>query len=190
MDLYLMDLLLKGAISTGKILDVGFGTGRNLIHFLQRNPFAVYGIDTDQSCVSLMQMMITGFRDQDPTRFQLSSVTEMTYPEKYFQTVLCAQVFHFLNDAEKVNAWERIYKVLVPGGLLYLSANSMVNFENRSEPRPDQKHTFPDGTSGYFLSEKRLTQMVTDPRFEKVEPVRNIQYDDQHAETIMVLRKK
>lgn len=190
MDLFLLDLLLKASIQPGKILEIGFGTGRNLIHFLQRDEFEVYGTETDQSLISLIQLMISGFKNQDPNRFQLASATKQPFGKEFFQTVICARVFHFLNDQEKIEAWEEIHNVLSPGGVLYLTANSMINFENRSEPAGEGKHTFPDGTIGYFLTEDQLDRMIEDPRFEKQEPVRNLQYDDQHAETILVFRKK
>ncbi|MDW3196962.1 MAG: class I SAM-dependent methyltransferase [Cytophagales bacterium] len=190
MDLFLLDLLLKGRIEAGKILDIGFGTGRNLIHFLQRPEFEVHGIESDQSCVSLMQMMVASFENQHPDRFLPRSTTQLPYPEKFFETVICARVFHFLNDQEKWTAWEAISKVLVPGGVLYLTSNSLVNFETRSVATKDGKHTFPDETTGYFLSSTQLDRMVKDPKFEQIEPVRHIQYDNRHAETILVLQKK
>lgn len=189
-DLFLLDLLLKESIEPGNLLDIGFGTGRNLIHFLQREDFEVYGIEKDQSCISLIQLMLAGFHNRHSERFLLATATEIPFEKEFFQTVVCARLFHFLDDEEKSGAWEKIYEVLVPGGLLYLTTNSIINFEKRAKPENEHQYTFPDGTKGYFLTENQLDRMVNDPRFEKVEPVRNLQYDDQHAETILVLRKK
>lgn len=190
MDLFLLDLLLKGYIESGKLLDIGFGTGRNLIHFLQRVEFDVYGIESDQSCLRLVQMMAEGFDNQQADRFLFSAAAEMNFPEQFFQTVICARVFHFLNDQEKWKTWEAIYKVLAPGGVLYLTSNSMVNFETQSVAAADGKYTFPDETTGYFLTSAEIQRISTDERFEKIEPVRHIQYDNRHAETILALRKK
>lgn len=190
MDLFLLDLLLKESIEHGKILDIGFGTGRNLLHFLQQESFEVYGIETDPSCMSLIKLMISGFKHQDVARFHLSSVTTIPFPPNFFKTVVCARVFHFLNDQEKFEAWDAIVNVLAPGGLLYLTMNSMVNFEKQTTTNDVGVHSFPDGTSGYFLTQTQLDRMVYDTRYEKIEPVRSLQYDDQHAETIIVLRKK
>ncbi len=190
MDLFLLDQILKGQVVPGRILDVGFGTGRNLIHFLQRDNFEVYGIETDPSCISLVQLMLRGLKGQQVDRFQLSSVCDLSFSQGYFQTVICSRVFHFLDDKGKNQAWENLFQVLKPEGLLYLTVNSTVNFEDRTRQGKDEQHIFPDGTKGYFLTRTRLDFMINDPRFEKVEPVRNIQYDDNHAETTMVLRKK
>lgn len=190
MDIFLLDLVLKGEIKSGKILDVGFGTGRNLIHFLQRKEFEVYGIETDESCLHLVRLMVSAFENQDAKRFHSSKASELTFDADSFQTIICARVFHFLNDQEKREAWKKITDVLAPGGVLYMTANSMVNFEEQSKPIAEGKHVFPDETTGYFLSRAQLDWMLLDPLFEKIEPVRNLQYDDEHAETILVLRKK
>lgn len=190
MDLFLMDLLLKGHIDPGNLLDIGFGTGRNLIHFLQRPDFVVHGIESDASSLRLVQLMASSFENQQPENFLLSSAHERIFPEMYFQTVICARVFHFLNDQEKWLTWEEIIRLLKPGGVLYLTANSSVNFENQTEAALDGKQAFPDETSGYFLTRTQVDRMILDTRVEKFEPVRNVQYDDQHAETILVLRKK
>lgn len=189
MDLFLMDLLLKGHIESGKLLDVGFGTGRNLIHFLQQENFDVYGVETDKSTISLVQLMLAGFNNQNPDRFIHASVTEMPFESNFFQTVICARVFHFLKADEKQKAWEAIHRVLKPGGLLYLSSNSSVNFETRVHADEKGKSVFPDGTSGYVLSAGELNSFLGDPRFKKIESVRHIQHDDEHAETILSLRK-
>ncbi len=189
-DLFLLDLLLKETIVPGRLLDIGFGTGRNMIHFLQREEFEVYGIETDRSCISLVQMMVPSFSNQEASRFLFAPANHIPFEKNFFQTVVCARVFHFLNDQEKLEAWEAIHDILVPGGLLYLTTNSTINFEKRSKPGKENQRTFPDGTTGHFLAENQLHRMIGDLRFEKIEPVRNVQYDDQHAETILVLRKK
>ena len=190
MDLYLLDLVLKDRIEPGRLLDAGFGSGRNLIHFLQREEFEVYGAETDSSSVTLIRHMMPGFSNQNPNNFQHASLTKLPFENHFFQTVICARVFHFLDHQEKQLAWEAIHDVLLPNGLLYLSTNSMVNFEERTTPGQVGQHVFPDETQGYFLTRVQLDEMINDARYEQIEPVRNIQYDDQHAETILVFRKK
>jgi len=51
-DIYLFDQLLKGRFNTCKtILDVGCGSGRNLIYFL-RQSVDVYGIDSSPDAIA------------------------------------------------------------------------------------------------------------------------------------------
>ena len=47
-DIYLIDLILKGKLDNVKtVLDVGCGSGRNLVYFLQ-NSFDVFAVDPDE----------------------------------------------------------------------------------------------------------------------------------------------
>ena len=188
MDLYLLDQLLKEHISSGQILDIGFGNGRNLIHFIQAN-YETFGIDTDQGSVSLMQLIARNLGHKHEEHFQLGSATNLSFEKDSFDAVLCCRVFHFLDSDEKRQAWEEIHNVLKPKALLYLTVNSTINFEDRLTTNSDGESIFPDGTSGHFLDQKMLTLFESDQRFTKIEPIRNIQYDDSHAETILVFRK-
>ena len=60
MDLFLIDQVLKGRLNNSmNVLDVGFGLGRNLVHFIQEG-YDVYGIDKDKSAVDFFKASLSG----------------------------------------------------------------------------------------------------------------------------------
>ena len=59
-DMDLLDMILKGHFEDqNKILEIGCGGGRNLIHFLQ-TAFDLYAIDTDPSAVEMARFIYRG----------------------------------------------------------------------------------------------------------------------------------
>ena len=60
-DIYLFDQLLKGRISPGmRILDAGFGSGRNIAYFL-REGYEVCGVDSDAEAVESVRSLARMF---------------------------------------------------------------------------------------------------------------------------------
>lgn len=189
LDIYLLDQVLKGNIQKGRLLDIGFGEGRNLIHFFQAG-YEVFGIELDKSCLALIQLFAKNLDYPYPDRFRQASATGIPFDSESFDTIVCCRLFHFLSPREKEEAWNEIHRLLVKDGLVYFSCNSVLNFEEKVKTSALGKPTFPDGSTGNFLTDEELTMMIADGRFQQIEPVRHIQYDNQHAETILVLRKK
>ena len=78
-DIYLLDLLLKGFIhGNQEILDAGCGTGRNIKYFLSQN-MHVTGVDSDAQC-------IVELKNQYPekaSRFIHSSIEEFENGKNY-----------------------------------------------------------------------------------------------------------
>lgn len=188
LDLFLLDQLLKGNIRSGKVLELGFGDGRNLLHFLQAG-YEVHGVDLDPSSIALMKAFAKNLKQGCPENFIKTSATDLPYDDAFFDTVICCRLFHFLSDQDKKIAWHQIHRVLRPNGICYFTANSTINFEHSIVGHEEGQHSFPDGTQGYMLNQKHLSAFLTDSGFKQIEPTRHIQYDDQHAETILVLQK-
>ena len=61
-DIYLFDQLLRGRIGEGmRVLDMGCGAGRNLVHLL-RAGFEVFGVDADPAAIQSVQSLASRAR--------------------------------------------------------------------------------------------------------------------------------
>lgn len=189
-DLELLDLILKGNFSSvKKILDVGCGEGRNLIYFFQRD-FDVYAIDTDQSSVDLVKYMARSF-GKDPQKILQRSIFEDHTDIARMDAIICSRVLHFCeNEKEFLNGWKNIIQILKPGGLLYFSSDSMIGFQDHVSKLSDHKYQFTDGSVRFLLSTELLSKMDVSDSFEYLSPVKTIHYADQHAQSILCLKKK
>ena len=189
-DLELLDLILKGHFaSVKKILDVGCGEGRNLIYFFQRD-FDVYAIDSDPSSVDLVKYMARSF-GKDPQKILQRSIFEAHTDIAGMDAIICSRVLHFCEDEEEfLNAWSNITQILKSGGLLYFSSDSMIGFQNHVTKLSDHKYQFIDGSVRFLLSNELLSKMKVSDSFEYLSPVKTIHYADQHAQTILCLKKK
>ncbi|MBV6639213.1 MAG: class I SAM-dependent methyltransferase [Cyclobacteriaceae bacterium] len=189
-DLELLDLILKGFFSEHqKLLDIGCGEGRNLIYFLQ-NDFDIYAIDIDRSSVDLVRYMVKSF-GKDPTKIIQHDIRDPLSDMSPMDAVICSRVLHFCEDENSfLKAWQNISHLLGPGGLLYLSMDSIIGFSDYVKKLSDRKIQFSDGSVRFPLTEDLLEEMNISDSYEKLTPVKTIHYEDKHAQTILCLRKK
>ena len=189
-DLELLDLILKGQFEgRKKILDVGCGEGRNLIYFFQHD-FDVYAMDSDRSSVELVKYMAKNF-GKDPQRIFQKSITEDVSEIGKMDAVICSRVLHFSENEEAfLCSWRNIEQLLKPGGLLFFSMDTTIGFQNHVTSLSHGKYQFKDGSVRFLLSHELLNKMDVSAVFENIAPVKTIHYDDQHAQTILCLKKR
>ena len=188
-DLELLDLILKGQFEgRKKILDVGCGEGRNLIYFLQHD-FDVYAIDSDRSSVELVRYMAKNF-GKDPQKIHQKTIQDVTEIGK-MDAVICSRVLHFSENEESfLCSWRNIVQLLKPGSLLFFSMDSMIGFQNHVTRQSDSKYQFKDGSVRFLLNDELLEKMDVSATFENISQVKTIHYADQHAQTILCLKKR
>lgn len=104
---------------SGRILDVGCGTGENAIHLASQGSDVV-GIDFTQRAIEIAQVK-TFERDVDVT-FLVGDVLELDYHfrEAEFDAVLDSGLFHTLTDDERPIYVEQVARVLKPGGSYFM----------------------------------------------------------------------
>ncbi len=189
MDLLLMDQLLKGNVEKGPLLDVGFGEGRHLVHFLNRQ-FPVTGVDIDAKNVALLKSIFPQGEMGVGPRLLLADAMDLPWEDETFQTVLCTRVFHSLNTTDQFRtAWHGLCRVLKVGGLLYFTTNTAIGFEDVIVPKDGGKFCYPNGQEELLLTNQLLQELLDDPALEKVEYVRFQRFENIRCEATIVLRK-
>lgn len=102
---------LKYLPKTGKILDVGFGSGRDMIYFKSLG-YDVQGIDTSIEFVKKMKKK--GFN------VRLESACELNYCDEYDGIWACASLLHIKRD-ELEEVIIKCMNALKDNGILYCS---------------------------------------------------------------------
>ncbi len=102
---------------TASVLDVGCGNGRNVI-FLARE-FGMQGIGYDIS-VSAIEQAKAASTDYTIDYTARSIAGPLDVPDNSQTLVLDMMTSHFLNQKERLFLRDEIYRVLVPGGFLFM----------------------------------------------------------------------
>ncbi len=186
-DIFLLDLVLKGKLKQEmKILDAGCGSGRNLFYFLKQG-FDVIGIDSHES-----EVIAANFLSRSLGRGEVCSqaiITEISFENNSFDFIVCSRVLHFAeSQSEFESMLAQLARVLQTNGLLYLSMDSMIGMESKVMKMDNEKFQFPDGSVRFMLSESILSDIEMDWNHE-FHP-RTINFNNEHSETVLILRKK
>ena len=127
-DIYLFDLLLRGRVPPGlRILDAGFGSGRNLIYLL-REKYEVFGVDEDPRCVDHVRRLAATLAPQlPPDNFRAEAIESMSFPDAFADLVISSAVLHFARDNNQFrDMLQGTWRVLRPGGLLFCRLASSI----------------------------------------------------------------
>lgn len=102
------DLFLK-YIKNGRILDVGFGSARDMLHFKSLG-FDVFGIDIEPKFIN--RALDLGLNVEN------IKIEDIKYNNEFDGIWACASLLHCPNLIEALN---KCYDALVKGGVMYLS---------------------------------------------------------------------
>jgi demethylmenaquinone methyltransferase/2-methoxy-6-polyprenyl-1,4-benzoquinol methylase/phosphoethanolamine N-methyltransferase len=103
-----------------KVLDVGCGTG-NLTLTAKRyaGSGSVYGIDASPEMIEEARKKAR--RSGSAATFELGLIEKLPYPDATFDVVVSRLVIHHLPDDLKRRGFAEIFRVLKPGGRLFLA---------------------------------------------------------------------
>ena len=104
---------------TGKVLDVGCGTGENAVFLCQRG-LDVLGLDL--SSVAIAEARTRAQARHLLARFVVGSALDLLSLEETFDTVIDSGLLHILSDADRARLVAGVHAVLQPGGYLHLLA--------------------------------------------------------------------
>jgi SAM-dependent methyltransferase len=108
----------EDSISTSSsVLDVGCGNGRNLIYLARE--FGVKGVGYDISKAAVAQA-VAASKDLPISYTARSIAGKLEVPDNSQGLVLDMMTSHFLSKSERENLRDEIYRVLEPGGLLFM----------------------------------------------------------------------
>lgn len=185
MDLFLMDLILKGKVpEDARTLDVGCGEGRNGIFFI-RNGYEYHGWDTDGSKLKLLEYLVQSL-DHHKANFQEVDLLSANSAEP-FDFIICSRVLHFSESIEDFGRkWQKLVSLLNSGGIIYISMDSAVD-NTLSKSLGGGKFEFPDSKVRFALTNDLYVQMKKG--FEEIEPLRTLAHHNERAQSFMLLRK-
>ncbi len=191
-DIYLFDQILKGRFHSGqRILDIGCGSGRNLVYFLN-NGYDVCGIDQDPEAIDrVREMAIKIQSDFDPARFTVSAIESLPFQEEEFDLVIANAVLHFAVDASQFEAMlYAAWRVLKPGGVFFARLASNIGIADRIQHIGNGMFQLPDGTERYLVDQRMILNYTRDLNGELLEPIKTTIVQNLRSMTTWVMRKK
>lgn len=131
----------KHLLKKSFILDLGCGGGQDSLIFAQQG-HTVTGIDITSEVIRLAKKKV----NHPKVTFKKSSFEKFSTSKK-FDGIWCAKVFHFI-PLEDQNAFiKKVYKILKPGGVFYLTSKTT-----------DKRIDYELNDGEYGTTRKRLTR--------------------------------
>jgi cyclopropane fatty-acyl-phospholipid synthase-like methyltransferase len=112
----IMQLAETGEI-TGSVLDVGCGTGENVLYLAERG-LAAAGIDGAPSAIRKARAKAK--RRGLKVQFEVADALDLSTPDRPFDTVIDSGLFHVFSDEERIRFRESLGRVVRPGGTYFL----------------------------------------------------------------------
>ena len=190
MDIYLLDQVLKGRFTPGsKVLDAGFGSGRNIFWFLD-NGFEVHGIDQKKDAVVRIHDRISKL-GKNPDHFIVGLVEDLPYTNNEFDIIICNAVLHFANDQEHFyQMFDELIRVLKPGGTLFIRMASNIGIEDKLKDGKNGVHLLPDGTHRFLLTREIMSGLLNNHHLELLESLKTVNVDDLRCMSTLVMTKR
>ncbi len=162
-------------IKSGKMLDLGCGTG-NFSYYFSREGFQVVGLDVSPTAIKVARKR---YRESASLKFLVGFGEKMDFPDNGFDVVLCWAVLHHLEGDEREIVLAEIKRVLKRGG--YLIATG---FSEKDQKYPGVKKKVSDltGTIYYKQSKEEFLEMFSS--FSLVEYKHMEDYDNGESDRI------
>jgi tellurite methyltransferase len=162
-DIYLFDQLLKGRYDNcKKVLDVGCGSGRNLVYFL-RNGYEVFGVDPQPQAVETVKELSAALApDNSLDNFMVCPAENLPFTDATFDLVISSAVLHFAKDEQHFdNMLQSMFRVLKPGGYFFARMASDIGIEQLVKPLANSRYLLPDGSERFLVNEQVLLQYTS-----------------------------
>jgi cyclopropane fatty-acyl-phospholipid synthase-like methyltransferase len=112
----IMRLAEAGRI-TGSVLDIGCGTGENVLYLVERG-LTVTGVDG--ATTAIRKARAKAKRRGLNASFEVGDALNLSVPERPFDTVIDSGLFHVFSDDERERFRASLERVIRPGGIYFL----------------------------------------------------------------------
>lgn len=190
-DIYLFDQLLRGRITPGmRVIDVGCGSGRNLVH-LMRAGYDVYGIDAAPDAIDAVQRLAATIAPDLPRdNFRAEAIARSSFADSFADVVLSSAVLHFASDDVEFGEMLRgSWRMLRPGGMFFCRLASSIGMEQQVRRIAGRRYRLPDGSERYLVDAPMLLELTQELRGELLDPLKTTIVQDQRCMTTWVVRK-
>jgi cyclopropane fatty-acyl-phospholipid synthase-like methyltransferase len=130
---------------TGSVLDVGCGTGENVL-YLAEHGFPAAGVDGAPTAIRKARAKAKA-RGLDAS-FEVADALDLKVPERPFDSVIDSGLFHVFSDEERARFIESLGRVVRPGGTYFLmcfSDKQPGNWGPRRVTQAEIRSAFSDG---------------------------------------------
>jgi len=189
-DIYIIDQLLKGRFDhVNSVLDVGCGSGRNLVYFLQNN-YKVYGLDPNAARLYDAQQLAVELSPSTPiSNFKIGKAEQIPF-EQNFDLVICNAVLHFAENKTQFEAiLFSIWNKLTDNGILFIRLASDIGIEKLVKPIDNGIYLLPDGSKRYLVSEQMLLEYTNKLKAQLLEPLKTTNVQNLRCMTTWILKK-
>lgn len=190
-DIYLFDQVLRGRFANRhRILELGCGRGRNLVHFWNEG-FEVHGIDADQAAVQQARERASRIAGADAAqRLQVGQLDHLPYEPDEFDAVILNAVLHFAPSRAHFERWlAEAWRVLRPGGLFFARLASKKGLEDRIVKRSENRYLLPDGTERFLIDDDMLLRYSAALGGSLLDPIKTVNVQDLRCMGTWVLQK-
>jgi tellurite methyltransferase len=191
-DIYLFDQLLRQRLRPPmRVLDVGCGSGRNLV-YLMRSGYDVYGLDPNPSAIDYVRRLAADLAPHlPPDNFRVEPIEHMTFADGLADAVICSAVLHFARDDRHFLAMLRgSWRALGAGGVFFCRLASSIGMEHLVRPIAGRVHQLPDGSERYLVEEALLMRLTAELGGELLDPLKTTVVQNQRCMTTWVMRKR
>lgn len=144
--------LAEGGFFTGRVLDIGCGTGENALMLASRG-LDVLGIDQIEPAVQ--QARDKAAQRKLSTRFKVHDALNLVALGETFDTVLDSAVFHGFSDSERPRYATSIASVLRPAGRMAMICFSEAETREGGPRRVTQQEIRDTFSTGWAIDEIR-----------------------------------
>lgn len=115
----------------GKILDLGCGSGRNLIN---KKNLEFYEVDFSKNMLKFAKEKSK--KENINAKFFISDLTELPFQKNFFDTAIFISVLHCINSNQKrEQSLKELYRVLKPKAQVMISVWSRNNRRIKNKPK-------------------------------------------------------
>lgn len=190
-DIYLFDQLLKGRITKEmRILDAGCGSGRNLTYLL-RSGYEVFAVDRSETAIHEVQRLAAALAPVWSTaRARVEAVEQMSFEDESFDYIISSAVLHFAeNEAHFDQMVYELWRVLKPGGRLFVRLASSIGMESSMQPLGGGRYLLPDGSRRFLVNEERILDLTERLKGQLFEPLKTVIVAGKRCMTTWCLQK-